>query len=309
VDCGTNSTRLIVVDHDGSVLEREMQITRLGEGVDATRRLAEAAIERTLAVLRGYRQVMDWRGVGRTRVVATSAARDALNAESFMKPVEEIIGVRPEVLPGREEGRLSFLGATARLPVSPAQLPLLVTDIGGGSTELSIGSPRVQGGPATAALATRSLDVGCVRVTERYLRHDPPRRDEVAEARAAVEKEVLQARDELPPLVQDSLLVGLAGTVSTLTSLVNGIVHYDRVKVHHSVIRRDEVEHWLSILASEEAEARLTHPAMVVGRQDVIVGGAIVLAAVMEVFGRDRCLVSEDDILDGMATELLTSKD
>jgi exopolyphosphatase/guanosine-5'-triphosphate,3'-diphosphate pyrophosphatase len=308
VDCGTNSTRLIVVDQDGAVLEREMRITRLGEGVDAAHALAPVAIDRTLRVLRDYRSMMNERGVGvaRTRVVATSAVRDAQNAEEFMDPAAGIMGVRPEVLSGDEEGRFSFDGATAHLPPkSEGTGPVLVVDIGGGSTELAVGYPPADPRHHAARVVTRSLDIGCVRVTERFLHHDPPRPDEISAARAAVAGDLAKARGALPALVPEGLLVGLAGTVSTLAGLQLGLAAYDRARIHHAVLGRVDVERWLHTLAGESAKARLTHPGMVEGREDVIVGGAIVLAEVMAAFGRASCLVSEDDILDGLAADLL----
>ncbi|HEX3334208.1 MAG TPA: DUF501 domain-containing protein [Acidimicrobiales bacterium] len=309
VDCGTNSTRLIVVARDDAVLEREMRITRLGEGVDAAGALAPAAIERTLRVLREYRGTMESRGVGRSRVVATSAARDAHNAEDFMHAATAIMGVRPEVLSGDEEGRLSFQGATAHLPPDPTGRDgrVLVVDIGGGSTELVAGYRA--GDARHDAPVTQSLDIGCVRVTERSLRHDPPLPEEVSAARAAVAAQLATARAALPALDPDGLLVGLAGTVSTLASLQLGLADYDRALIHHAVLRRADVERWLLALAAEPAEERLAHPGMVEGREDVIVAGAIILAEVMAVFGHETCLVSEDDILDGLAHSLLASPD
>ena len=305
VDCGTNSTRLIVVAADHTVLEREMRITRLGEGVDATGVLAAAAIDRTLRVLRDYRTTMDERAVGRTRVVATSAARDARNTRDFMDPAAAIMRVRPEVLSGDEEGRLSFDGATAHLPPDPARRGdrVLVVDIGGGSTELVAGYPP--GDARHDRPATQSVDIGCVRVTERFLRHDPPLPDELAAARAEVARELAAARAAMPVLDPDGLLVGLAGTVSTLAAVQLGIAEYDRVRIHHAVLGRDDVERWLHTLATEPAKERLAHPGMVEGREDIIVAGAIILAEVMAAFGRGTCLVSEDDILDGLAADLL----
>ncbi len=305
VDCGTNSTRLIVVARDGTVLEREMRITRLGEGVDAAGSLAPEAIERTLEVLRRYRAAMDAHAVSLVRVAATSAVRDADNAGEFMARVAEITGVRPEVLSGDEEGRLSFAGATADLP--PALVgagPVLVADIGGGSTELAVGRPSPRR-PAVDAVAIRSLDIGCVRVSERWLRGDPPSGGDLAAARSAVGAQIGNARAELPALVPDSLLVGLAGTVSTLACLQLGLRTYDRALVHHAVLEREDVEAWLRVLAAETAGDRLARAGMTPGREDVIVGGVLVLASVMEEFGRARCLVSEDDILDGLAGSLL----
>ncbi len=300
LDCGTNSTRLLVVDAAGRPVCRLMRITRLGQGVDATRRLAPDAIDRTLAVLREYRQVMDEHGVVRARLVATSAARDADNSADFFDAAEKITGVRPELLSGAEEARLSFAGATAHLPTEVAALPsVLVCDIGGGSTELAAGRPG-----AAEAVSTVSLDVGCVRLTERHLRRDPPPADQLAEARAAVVALVQDARRRLPPVSDAGPLIGLAGTVSTLAAWAQGIEDYDRSKLHHAVLTRQQVEHWLAELAAVTARDRLALPGMVAGRQDVIVGGALVLAAVMEVFDRRRCLVSEDDILDGLAASL-----
>jgi exopolyphosphatase/guanosine-5'-triphosphate,3'-diphosphate pyrophosphatase len=304
VDCGTNSTRLLVVDGARTTLAREMRITRLGEGVDATGSLAHDAIDRTLSVLRDYRETMDRCGVSRARVVATSAARDAENADAFMSPTAAIMGVRPEVLSGDEEGRLSFAGATANLTAEQVDAgPVLVVDIGGGSTEFSVGHPGAAS--ASAEVSTRSLDIGCVRVTERFLRHDPPRRGELAQARHMVEREVAAVRDVLPALEPDSLLVGLAGTVSTLASLEYALTHYERARIHHAVLGRAVVEHWLELLAAEPASDRLGRPGMVQGREDVIVGGVLILAVVMEQFACGRCLVSEDDILDGLAATLL----
>jgi exopolyphosphatase/guanosine-5'-triphosphate,3'-diphosphate pyrophosphatase len=302
VDCGSNSTRLIVVGADRIVLERLMRITRLGEGVDAAGALAPDAIERTLAALRMYRDTMDHHGVGYRRVAATSAVRDSENAEQFLAAATAIIGVRPEILSGDEEGRLSFAGATARLPQGTAGTgPVLVVDIGGGSTELAVGSSASGEGPPS----TCSLDLGCVRVSERFFLHDPPLVQELGDARQTVEKLVAEAASTLPTLAPDSQLVGLAGTVSTISCLEHRIAEYDRAKVHHSVLRRAQVARWLEVLSSENAAARLARPGMVPGREDVIVGGVLVLDVVMAVFGRPQCLVSEDDILDGLAKTLL----
>jgi len=306
VDCGTNSTRLIVVDDEGTVLAREMRITRLGEGVDATRRLSPEGIGRTLSVLRDYRAMMDRLAVSRARVVATSAARDAVNSDEFMREAGEIMGVSPEVLSGEEEGRLSFLGATAHLPADLGDTgPILVMDIGGGSTELSVGAiPQGGRGSSVASVASVSLDLGCVRVSERFLLHDPPTADELATARADVEAALSDARDALPTVVPGGAVIGLAGTVSTVVSLERAVPVYDRALLHHAVLPRSVVERWLLALSGESADARLTRPGMAEGREDVIVGGVWILAVVMEVFERRRCLYSEDDILDGLSADL-----
>jgi exopolyphosphatase / guanosine-5'-triphosphate,3'-diphosphate pyrophosphatase len=305
VDCGTNSTRLIVVAPNGTVLKREMRITRLGEGVDATRLLSRGAIDRTATVLREFTGSMDRYGVTRSRVVATSAVRDAENADQFMTLAEEITGVHPEVLSGNEEGRLSFAGATAHLnPALTGAGPLLVVDIGGGSTELAVGRPGGHRDTRALQVVARSLDIGCVRVSERF-HHDPPSRQDLEAARRAVTEEVAAARLALPSPAPDGLMIGLAGTVSTLVCLDRGLTVYDRDQVHLAVLSRHDVERWLEVLAAEESRARLARPGMTPGREDVIVGGVLVLAVVMASFDRDRCLVSEDDILDGLAASLL----
>jgi exopolyphosphatase/guanosine-5'-triphosphate,3'-diphosphate pyrophosphatase len=298
VDCGTNSTRLIIVDASGAVLERQMRITRLGEGVDSTHRLSESAINRTFEVLGTFRGYMDRRDV----------ARDAANAEEFLAGVRDIIGVTPEILSGEEEGRLAFTGATAHLPSRFLDgSPVLVADIGGGSTELVVGVPGP--GSPPAAPTARSLDMGCVRVSERFLLHDPPEPSEVRDARAAVRAALRTVADELPRLRSSGLLVGLAGTVSTLASLKIGLAEYDRARIHHSMLARDDVEAWLAVLAADDRHARLSRPGMVKGREDVIVGGALVLAEIMSTFECPTCLVSEDDILDGLADALIARTD
>jgi len=308
LDCGTNSTRLLIVDDGGQVLERHMRITRLGEAVDATHKLSADAISRTVSVLEDYKRLMERHGVVRARLVATSAARDAVNADEFFAAAESATGVRPELLSGLEEGRLSFAGATASLPSDRRRRQsVLVVDIGGGSTELVTGEPTAGDGDAISvpAVTAVSLDIGCVRLTERFFHHDPPLGRELAEARAAVDEEVRRARMDLPALDGSALLIGLAGTVSTLAALDLGLDHYERARIHHAVLRRDQVDLWLERLATDDRQARLERPGMVEGRADVIVGGVVVLAAVMSGFERGECLVSEDDILDGIVAGLL----
>ena len=212
--------------------------------------------------------------------------------------------MRPELLSGDEEGRLSFAGATAHLPperVGPG--PVLVVDIGGGSTELVAGEGP--GASPTPDVVAVSLDIGCVRVGERFLVHDPPLARELGDARAAVDAELARARAVLPALAPGGLLVGLAGTVSTLAALDRGVSAYERALLHHVVLGRDDVERWLGLLSGEDSRARLARPGMVEGRADVIVGGVLILAAVLGNFDRPECLVSEDDILDGLAAALL----
>lgn len=300
IDCGTNSTRLLVTGPDGAALRREMRITRLGQGVDATGALAGEAVARTVEVLRDYRRAMDDLGVERARLVATSAARDAANAGEFLAAAQAATGVTPELLSGDDEGRLSFAGATAALPPDMAGAsPVLVVDIGGGSTELVAGVP----GDDTSARAV-SLDVGCVRVTERFFAHDPPLAAELEAAESAVRAELEAARRVLPSLPPDGPVIGLAGTVSTVASLQLAVAEYRREAIHHAVLTAGDIRRWLEVLGAEDAAARLRRPGMVEGRADVILGGVLVLWCVVDVFRRSTCLVSEDDILDGLAASL-----
>ena len=210
------------------------------------------------------------------------------------------VGLSPELLSGDEEGLLSFAGATSCLPVEHRiGGPVLVVDIGGGSTELVVG----EAGAEDRDVSPVSVDIGCVRLTERFLSHDPPLPDELAEARAFVDTALVEARSRLAGPGPGGV-VGLAGTVSTLVMLEKRLDSYRRADVHHTVMRRAQVESWLSLLSSEDRRARLSRPGMVRGREDVIVGGVLVLAAVMDVFDRTFCLASEDDILDGLAASV-----
>jgi exopolyphosphatase/guanosine-5'-triphosphate,3'-diphosphate pyrophosphatase len=211
---------------------------------------------RTIGVLSDYRRLMDRAGVVRARLVATSAARDAVNAEEFFSAAEEATGVHPELLSGLEEGRLSFTGAMASLPaVERGSEPVLVVDIGGGSTELVVGVPP-SGPDDIPAVAAISLDIGCVRLTERFFHHDPPLGHELTEARALVDAEVERARAALPPVPPGGLLIGLAGTVSTVAALEGQFTGYDRERIHHAVLSRVQVDGWLEKLAGEDREAR-----------------------------------------------------
>ncbi len=298
IDCGTNSTRLLVADGHGQPLERRMRITRLGEGVDATGQLAAEAIERCLSVLREYREIMDGFDVARGRLVATSAARDASNGNDFLKAAGEATGIHPELLEGSEEGRLSLAGAVSDL--GDEKGPFLVLDIGGGSTELVSGWAADDPG-----LTAVSLQVGCVRITERFLVGDPPTPTELAGAETMVDELLDQAITDHPRLLATHRLVGLAGTITTLASLQLGLAVYDRNRVHHAVLTVGQAFDWYRALATEVRQARLDRAGMVPGREDVIVGGALILAAVMTRFGFDECLVSEADILDGMVAGLV----
>ncbi|MDP9388171.1 MAG: Ppx/GppA family phosphatase [Actinomycetota bacterium] len=295
VDCGTNSTRLLVTDGGPRPLERRMRITRLGQGVDAARRLDPGAVERTLAVLRDYAGEVRRLGAERVRAVATSAVRDAENRAEFLDAAEEALGARPELLDGDEEGRLSFLGATAQL--DPADGPFLVVDIGGGSTEFVVGAAD----PAGAL----SLDLGCVRVTERFLRHDPPSPLELSQAISVVHAYLEDVERELPAVKEATRLVGLAGTVTTMAAVEIGLMEYDPERIHHFVLTRAAAEDVFRTLATEARADRVHNPGLEAARADVIVGGAVVLVTIMRHFDFDECLVSEADILDGLALSLL----
>lgn len=293
IDCGTNSTRLLVRD-GGRAMERRMTITRLGQGVDRSRRLAPEAIGRTVDVLRQYRAVLDDHGVDRVRMIATSAARDAGNSEEFFDAAEEVIGARPELLSGSEEAALSFRGAASSL--DPALGPFLVVDIGGGSTEFVVGT--------TEPDAALSIDVGCVRVTEKFLRSDPPDPGELSDALSVVRDHLDDVAREVPAALSAQTLVGLAGTVTTVAAVEIGLAAYDRDRIHHFVLTRAAVEDVFRTLATEPLADRVHNPGLERERADVIVGGALILAAIMRHFDFDNCLVSEADILDGLAMSL-----
>ena len=293
VDCGTNSTRLLV-SQDGRTLERLMVITRLGQGVDGTGRLAPEAIGRTIDVLTDYRAVMDRLGVTRVRMTATSAARDAANRDELFDAAEGVIGVRPELLPGDEEGRLSFLGATAEL--DPADGPFLVVDIGGGSTEFVVGTTTPEG--------VVSTDMGCVRTTEKFLHSDPPTAEELSQAISVVHAHLDDVLREVPATMDAARLVGLAGTVSTMAAVELGLAEYDRSRIHHFVLTRAAAEDVFRTLATERRADRIHNPGLEEARADVIVGGAAILVTIMRHFDFDECLVSEADILDGLAMSI-----
>jgi exopolyphosphatase / guanosine-5'-triphosphate,3'-diphosphate pyrophosphatase len=297
VDCGTNSTRLLVSDRRGSPLTRLMRITRLGQGVDATGALAPEAVDRTIEVLREYRRVMDEHGVERVRMTATSAARDASNRDLFFDRATEVVGTPPELLSGEDEARLSFLGATAEL--DPADGPFLVVDIGGGSTEFAVGTTEPQG--------ALSVDMGCVRITEKFLHHDPPAPEELSQALSVARDYLDDVARDVPAVLDARRLVGLAGTVTTVAAVELGLTSYDPELVHHFVLTRAAAEDVFRTLATESRAQRIHNPGLEEARADVIVGGTAILVALFRYFGFDECLVSEADILDGLASSLLGS--
>ncbi|MER7739934.1 Ppx/GppA phosphatase family protein [Streptomyces sp. NPDC096538] len=304
IDCGTNSIRMLVADADPAAgelteLDRRMTIVRLGQGVDRTGRLAPEALERTFAACREYAEVVERHGASeRLRFVATSASRDAENRDDFVRGVVGILGVEPEVVTGDQEAELSFTGATKELTGrDDLRRPFLVVDIGGGSTEFVVGDDH--------ARAARSVDVGCVRMTERHLVRDgavtdPPTEEQIAAMRADVEA-ALDRAEETVPLREARTLVGLAGSVTTVSAIAQDLPEYDSAAIHHSRVSRDrvrEITEWL--LRSTHAE-RAAVPSMHPGRVDVIGAGALVLLAIMERTGAEEVVVSEHDILDGIA--------
>ncbi len=297
VDLGTNSIRLLLADVEGQgsdatvkTLDRRMRITRLGQGVDATHRLAPEAVERTLGVLREYADAIAEHGATRVRAAATSAARDASNRDEFFAAARDLLGVEPELLTGEQEAHLSFTGATAGLRDEPP--PFLVIDIGGGSTEFTYGT--------TAPEAAMSIDVGCVRVTEQFLVSDPPEPEELSQAVSVVRDHLGDVERALPALHDAKTTVGLAGTITTIATVEQGLP-YSREAVQGFRLTRAAAEEVFRTLALEPASARRHNPGLEPGRVDTIVGGAVVLVAALRAFELEELVVSEDDILDGLA--------
>ncbi len=305
IDCGTNSVRLLVADlpaNGGALVDvvRRMEIVRLGQGVDRTGRLDPAAIERTRVALADYAAQISDLGAERVRMVATSATRDASNAETFRGMVISTLGVAPEVVTGDEEARLSFTGAVRGLPAG-AEPPYLVVDIGGGSTEFVLGDSTMD--KATTVAHAVSVDIGCVRMTERHLLDDPPTAEQVAAAEADIGATVDRALDVVPGRGARTLL-GLAGSVTTVAALALRLDRYDPIAIHHARIPYPDVAAVTGQLLSLTHEQRVALPPMHPGRADVIGAGALVLRVTMERVGADSVVVSEHDILDGIADSL-----
>lgn len=310
VDCGTNSIRLLVADvtvgADGSRtlgdVHREMRIVRLGQDVDATGLLAPEAIERTRAALTDYTAIAQQVGVERVRMVATSATRDAANRDDFFEMVRDTLGVEAEVITGDEEAALSFTGAVGDL--DPGDGPFVVVDVGGGSTEVVLGS---WDGVRADVQASRSVDVGCVRITERYLRDDPPDAGKVAEAGAFAAGTLEAAFDDVP-VGKARTWVGVAGTVTTLSAIAQQLPAYDPERTHLSTLTLDEVRSTAAALLTSTHQQRSDNPAIHPGRVDVIAGGALIVRVLADELharaGIDTLVVSEHDILDGIALGL-----
>lgn len=298
IDCGTNSLRLLVADVDPDAgtltdLERRMEIVRLGKGVDRTGRLAPEALERTMATCRDYARVVEELGAGSVRMVATSATRDAENADEFVTGVREIFGVDPEVVSGDEEAALSYAGATRELASRPDIVePYLVVDIGGGSTEFVRATDD--------GVMAVSVDVGSVRLTERHLADDPPTDDQVMAATRDADA-ALALAGQTVPLDGVGTLIGLAGSVTTIGAIALELPAYDRSRVHHSRMTADRVHeitaNLLRMPHDDRAAMTVIHP----GRVDVIAAGALVLDRIVLRTAVTDVLVSEHDILDGIA--------
>ncbi len=293
IDCGTNSIRLLVADiHDGSFKEvdRRMEVVRLGQGVDQYKAFDPAAIERTLKVTQEYASIIASKGVERVRFCATSATRDATNRDLFIDGVRNILGIEPEVIPGVEEAALSFMGATKEL--QEADGPFLVVDIGGGSTEFVLGRTSVE--------SAKSVNIGCVRMSERHLNHQPPTADAIAAAIADIDAAIASAAEDVA-ITSAKTLVCVAGTATTAAAAALGLDEYDRYAIHLAYIPAAKVHEvalmFQSMTRDEIAALGYMHP----GRVDVITAGSLVLSRVLHATGAAGFIASESDILDGIA--------
>ncbi len=309
IDCGTNSIRLLVADvttSDGGErwlrdVHREMRVVRLGQGVDATGELHPDALARTRAALVDYTNVLRRKGTERVRMVATSATRDAANKDAFFDMTREVLGVEAEVITGDEEARLSFTGAVSDLDADEG--PFLVSDIGGGSTELVLGTWNGVRGEVEAA---RSVDIGCVRLTERCLRADPPTEAQVEEA-VRVTRDVLAEAFAAVPTARARTWIGVAGTVTTLVALAKELPRYDPEEIHLARLGLDRIREITAKLLTTGHDERAALGPMHPGRVDVICGGALIVRALadhLETHGVTELVAGEHDILDGIAFSL-----
>ena len=296
IDCGTNSIRLLIADIDGNnfrEVTRQMQVVRLGQGVDETNQFHPDALERTFAAVDLYAAELARRGVEKIRFCATSATRDATNRNIFIDGVKERLGIEPEVISGDEEARLSFAGATREFNRTDG--PFLVVDIGGGSTEFVLGTDTVD--------SAISVNIGCVRMTERHFHNDPPTADEVALARRDIQNAIDIASASVD-IKSAKTLVCVAGTATTVAAAALDLPEYDRYAIHLSRIQADQVhdvsKRFTSMTRDERAALGYMHP----GRVDVITAGSLVLSEIVKATGAKEFVASENDILDGMAWSL-----
>jgi len=297
IDCGTNSIRLLIADIDGTnfrEVTRLMEVVRLGQGVDKTGQFHPDAIARTLAAVDVYAAEIAKRGVEKIRFCATSATRDATNRDLFIEGVFERLGIRPEVISGDEEARLSFMGATKYLPASDG--PFLVIDIGGGSTEFVFGTESVE--------AAKSVNIGCVRMSERHFTGDQPDPGQVASATEDIDEAIAQAA-KLVPIRKAKTLIAVAGTATTVAAAVLDLPEYDRYAIHLSHIPAEKVhqasQSFIKMDRAQREALGYMHP----GRVDVISAGSLVLSRIMRATGATEFVASESDILDGMAWSLV----
>ncbi|QWW20189.1 Ppx/GppA family phosphatase [Schaalia sp. 19OD2882] len=315
IDCGTNSIRLLVADADSRDgrpvlhdLTRQMRIVRLGQGVDRSGVLAPEAIERTMTAVREYKGIIDEFGCRALRFVSTSAVRDASNREDFIGAVVQVLGIEPEVVPGHEEAALSFAGAVSGVaPRWPR--PLMVVDIGGGSTELVLGRTSVD--------CAISVDMGSVRVTEKFFHDCHPEAGIPAAAEARAITWIDERLDEAAAVVdltKVGTLVGVAGTVTTVTAQALGLVDYQPSRIDGAVLTLEEIRKAVRFMVDEPVSVKAALGFMPRGRADVIAGGALIWSRIVERVaaatggqgrGIDRVLTSEHDILDGIALSLL----
>jgi exopolyphosphatase/guanosine-5'-triphosphate,3'-diphosphate pyrophosphatase len=296
IDCGTNAIRLLIARVDGNHvtdLVREMRTVRLGEGVDTTGEFSEAALDRTFAAAREYAVLLNNHEVKKIRFIATSASRDVTNRDAFSAGINEILGVEPEVISGDEEAELSYHGALSGLDVKGS---VLVADIGGGSTEFVTAL-------ADGSLVSRSINIGCVRMTERHLHSDPPTQPEIANTISDIDNQIEEVKKTVQ-IDSGTTFIGLAGSVTTVAAMALGLSEYDADAIHGSIVSVEQVdsvtEELLQMTHKQRADLGFMHP----GRVDIIGGGALVLRESMRILDFDQVLVSEKDLLDGIVLSL-----
>ena len=296
IDCGTNSIRLLIADIDGTnfrEIYRTMEIVRLGQGVDQNKSFHPDAIARTLAAVDLFAQEISKHGVEEIRFCATSATRDANNRELFIDGVKERLGIAPEVISGEEEARLSFIGATKEF--TPTEAPFLVVDIGGGSTEFVYGNSDVE--------FAKSVNIGCVRMTERNIHSDPPTAEEIENARRDIQEAIAVAASVVP-ITKAKTLIAVAGTATSVAASALELKEYDRHIIHLARVSAEQTHHVALTFAGMNAEQRshvgFLHP----GRADVFAAGSLVLSEIMKATGAKEFVASEADILDGIAGSL-----
>lgn len=297
IDIGTNSTNLLIVDHNGKTLERQVNVTRLGQGVDKARTLSPEAIDRTIECLARYRELLDAYDLPRLRVVASSASRDSINREVFFDQAEQVLGVRPELLSGEEEARLAYRGCTSNVDID--KNGHLIIDIGGGSTELISGT--------TQLAYAQSIDAGAVRMTERHLQHDPPLPEELLNAIGEVQDLFEDVLRTSPSMAHVRQIIGTAGTIVTIAAVELGQQVFDADELHGFRLTREAIEDVFRTLATESLTDRIHNPGLPRERADVIVGGCCVLVALMRTLDADELIVSTNNILDGVCAELLNN--